>query len=138
MIDIDIDNVDKHAFWLSMIDGGHANRTLWGVRNIVNELFIKESLYKLELVNGQVVKNIYDEAWRLDINKLRSKYPHLIHLMDPKYDGIGNIVVSKNITEESTIGLSVMRIDAAEELLASVIEKWEKELEKGGQLKLDL
>jgi hypothetical protein len=132
------DSIDRQAFYRDIFDGGCATQILWGLRGVVNELFIREPLYKNELVKGEVVRKVYDEIWRLDINKLRSKYPHLTHLMDSKYDDIGNIAVTKNDTEESVIGLSVMRIDAGEELLAGVIRKWEEELEKGGQLKFNL
>ena len=95
------DNVDRQAFYRDIFDGGCATQILWGLRGVVNELFIREPLYKNELVKGEVIRKVYDEIWRLDINKLRSKYPHLTHLMDSKYDDIGNIAVTKNDTEES-------------------------------------
>ncbi len=128
------DSVDKQAFYYDMFEGGCASQTLWGLRKVVNDVFIKEPLYRNELINGDIVKQIYDETWRLDVNKMRSKYGHL---MDSKYDNIGSIVVSKNVCEEVAIGMSVMRIDVGEELIHKIVKAWDDKLE-GRQLKLDL
>ena len=125
------DSVDKQAFYYSMIDGGCAHQILWGLRKVVNDVFIKEPLYKNELVNGKIIKQIYDETWRLDVNKMRSKYGQLI---DHKYDNIGEITVSKNTCEQVAIDMSSMRIDVGEELIYKIIELWEDNLKKGGQL----
>jgi hypothetical protein len=125
------DSVDKQAFYLSALDGGCANQILWGLREVVNDVFIKEPLYKNELVNGKTIKQIYDETWRLDVNKMRSKYGQLI---DHKYDNIGEITASKNTCEQVAIDMSPMKIDVGAELIRKIIELWDEKLEKGGQL----
>ena len=129
------DSVDKQAFYYDMFEGGCASQTLWGLRKVVNDVFIKEPLYRNELINGDIVKQIYDETWRLDVNKMRSKYGLLT---DHKYDNIGEITVSKNTCEQVAIDMSPMRTDVGSELISKIIELWDEKLEKGGQLKLDL
>ena len=129
------DSVDRQAFYLDMFDGGCANKILWKLREAVNDVFIKDPLYKNELVNGKIVKQIYDETWRLDVGKMRSKYGQLI---DPKYDNIGEIAISKNVCEEIAIDMGSTGIDVGEELILKIIKAWDDKLEKGGQLNLDL
>ncbi len=128
------DSVDKQAFYLDMFDGSCANQILWKLREAVNDVFIKEPLYKNELVNGKITKQIYDETWRLDVTKMRSKYGKL---MDSKYDNIGEITVSRNVYEQVAIDMSPMMIDVGEKLIFNIIKEWDDELE-GRQLKLDL
>jgi hypothetical protein len=125
------DSVDRQAFYLDMFDGGCANKILWGLRGAVNDVFIKEPLYKNEFVNGKTVKQIYDETWRLDVDKMRSKYGKL---MDSKYDNIGEITVSRNVCEQIAIDMSSAMIDVGEELIINIIKTWDDKLEKGGQL----
>jgi hypothetical protein len=126
-----IDSVDKQAFYYSMLDGGCAHQILQGLREVVNDVFIREPLYKNELVNGKTIKQIYDETWRLDVNKMRSKYGQLI---DHKYNNIGEITVSKNTCEQVAIDMSPMMIDVGSELISKIIGLWDDKLEIGGQL----
>ena len=129
------DSVDRQAFYLNMFEGGCAKEILWKLREAVNDVFIKEPLYKNELVNGKITKQIYDETWRLDVTKMRSKYGKL---MDSKYDNIGEITVSRNVYEQVAIDMSPMMIDVGEELIRDIIKVWDDKLVKGGQLNLDL
>jgi hypothetical protein len=129
------DSVDRQAFYYSYFDGGRTTKVLWKLREVVNDVFIKDPLYKNELVNGKIVKQIYDETWRLDVGKMRSKYGQLI---DPKYDNIGEIAISKNVCEEIAIDMGSTGIDVGEELILKIIKAWDDKLEKGGQLNLDL
>jgi len=128
------DSVDRQAFYLNMFEGGCAKEILWKLREVVNDVFVKEPLYKNELVNGKITKQIYDETWRLDVDKMRSKYGKLI---DPKYDNIGEITVSRNVYEQVAIDMSPMMIDVGEELIFNIIKAWDDKLEKDGQLNLD-
>jgi hypothetical protein len=114
-----------------MFEGGCAKEILWKLREVVNDVFVKEPLYKNELVNGKITKQIYDETWRLDVTKMRSKYGKLI---DPKYDNIGEITVSRNVYEQVAIDMSPMMIDVGEELIFNIIKAWDDKLEKDGQL----
>jgi hypothetical protein len=125
------DSVDRQAFYHDMFEGGCAKQILWKLREVTNDVFIKEPLYKNEIVDGEIVKQIYDETWRLDVDKMRNKYGKL---MDPKYDNIGDITVSKNICEQIAIDMSFAMIDVGEELIINIIKTWDDKLEEGGQL----
>lgn len=127
------DSPDKIAFYKSMFDGGHSTAALWESRKTVYEFFHREPLYKIALKDGVIYNEVYDEAWRLNLDKLRS----MGHLMDPMYDGIESIVVSKNYCEDMFLELANHRIDGGAELMGKIIEKHETDYKQNKQLKFN-